>query len=122
LPIHHVIRSAPVFTIHRETILDPSLSPTARLLYAVLLASLDGDMGLGEVARLVGLKDTADLRPHLDELASVGAVDLKDHEGQGPVLTVHELPVVPEQRTHACIPCEDCGECSCEYIRGLCQA
>lgn len=115
-------RALPVVTIHRETLLNPSLSATSRLLYAVLLASLDDELDLDEVAPLVGLQDAATMEPYLDELARAGVAETGDHAGKGPVLTVHEMPVLPAQRTHACVPCEDCGDCSCEYIKGICRS
>ncbi|MEU1789122.1 hypothetical protein ABZ553_25290 [Streptomyces sparsogenes] len=101
--------------------MNESLSPTSRLLYTTLLATLDGEVNLAEVARLAGVRTADDLAPYLDELVTVGAVETGDHEGRGPVLTVHEVPVIPEQRTHVCVPCEDCGGCSCEYMKGICR-
>lgn len=112
----------PVVIMNRQTILNPTLSTTSRLLYAVLAASLDEDLDLDHVARLAGLSDATEIRPFIAELEGVGIVDLKDHEGRGEIITVREMPLVPEQRSHPCIPCEDCGECSCEYIKGLCRA
>jgi hypothetical protein len=115
-------RTLPIVTLHRDTLLNPSLSPTSRLLYAVLLASLDGEVGFEGLPPLVGVQDTDALEPYLQELAAVGAVEIGAHAGKGTVLTVHEMPVLPAQRTHACVPCEDCGGCSCEYIKGICQS
>lgn len=51
----------------------------------------------------------------------MGAADLKDHAGRGEIITVNETPTLPEQRAHACVPCDDCGKCSCEYMKGICQ-
>ena len=118
-----VYRSQPIpfVMVSRDILLNADLSPTSRLLYAVLLASLDEEMDFDLTAPLVGAKDFDDLTPHLEELRAAGAVSMGDHVGRGEVLTVHELPVPPAQRTHACVPCEDCGDCSCEYIKGICQ-
>ncbi len=115
-------RPLPFVTMHRDTLKNASLSVTSRLLYAVLLASLDEEMPFEQIATLVGVDDPDDLGPFLDELASVGAVEMGEHEGRGDVLTVHEMPVLPGQRTHACVPCDDCGGCSCEYIKGVCRS
>uniref|UniRef100_UPI003F4912D1 hypothetical protein n=1 Tax=Streptomyces achromogenes TaxID=67255 RepID=UPI003F4912D1 len=115
-------RPLPFITVPREVLLNDSLSPTSRLLYATLLATLDGEVDFSRIASLTGVQDSNDLAPYLDELAAVGAVEMGDHEGRGSVLTVHEMPVLPQQRTHACVPCEDCGECSCEYIKGVCRS
>ena len=114
-------RTLPIVTVHRDTILNPTLSPTSRLLYAVLLASLDGALGLEEVAALVGVPNADALEPYLEELEAVGVVEMGEHAGKGSVLTVNELPAVPAQRTHACVPCQECGDCSCNYIKGICQ-
>lgn len=118
-----VYRSQPVpfITVSRDVLLNGALTPTSRLLYAVLLASLDEELDLQSIAALVGAQDFDGLAPYLDELRDAGAVDLGDHAGRGEVLTVHEMPVVPAQRTHVCVPCEDCGDCSCEYMKGICQ-
>ena len=115
-------RPLPVVTIHRETLLNPSLSATSRLLYAVLLASLDEELSLAQVSNLVGLDSVDALDPYLDELTEAGVVEIGNHAGRGQILTVREMPEVPEQRTHACVPCEDCGDCSCEYIKGICRS
>jgi hypothetical protein len=94
----------------------------SRLLYATLSASLDEeDRSLASIAHLLGLENTGELRPLIDELSEAGVVDYLEHVDRGRVLTVHSQPVVPEQRTHACVPCSDCGKCSCEYTKGLCQ-
>jgi hypothetical protein len=114
-------RPLPFITVPRDVLLNGDLSPTSRLLYAVLLASLDGEMDFAQIASLAGAPEPDDLQPYLEELRSVGVVEMGEHEGQGDVLTVHEMPIVPAQRTHVCVPCEDCGDCSCEYIKGVCQ-
>ena len=115
-------RAQPVFVVHRETVMNSDLSPTARLVYVLLLATTDSEeTGVEEVAALAGLGSAEALRPYIAELEAVGAANLMDHAGQGEVISVNEIPVVPEQRTHACVPCEDCGKCSCEYIKGICQ-
>lgn len=115
-------RAHPVFLADRATVSNGEISPTARLVYVLLLASLDSEeRGLARIATLAGLDSTEALRPFITELEAVGAADLKDHTGHGEVITVHETPVLPEQRTHTCVPCDDCGKCSCEYIKGICQ-
>jgi hypothetical protein len=115
-------RVQPVFLADRATVMNGELSPTARLVYVLLLASLDNEeSGVEEVAALAGLNSAEALRPYISELEAVGAANVMDHAGQGEVITVNETPTVPEQRTHACVPCEDCGKCSCEYIKGICQ-
>jgi len=115
-------RPLPFVTVPREVLLNSDLTPTSRLLYALLLSSLDVDMEFSQIATLAGLHHPDELAPYLDELASVGAVEMTGHEGRGDVLTVHEMPVIPQQRTHTCVPCKHCGDCSCEYIKGLCRA
>lgn len=114
-------RPLPVVTLHRDAMLNGDLSATSRLLYAILVCSLDVDLDYEEIATLVGAKNADDLKSYLEELVSVGAVEMGEHVGKGPVLTVHEIPLVPEQRTHVCVPCEECGDCSCAYIKGICQ-
>lgn len=114
-------RPLPFITVDRGILLNGNLSVTSRLLYAVLLAS-DDDLQLPQIAPLVGLPDDDVFKPYLQELAKVGAVEIGEHEGRGNVLTIHETPAVPAPRTHTCVPCEDCGACSCEYIKGLCRA
>jgi hypothetical protein len=111
----------PVITVHRQTLLNEALSPTARLLYVTLTASLDDDeIKLPDVARLLGLEDVGELRPFITELTNVGLTDYLDHAGRGRVLTVHYQPALPEQRSHACVPCQDCQACSCDYMKGIC--
>lgn len=96
--------------------------PTARLVYVLLLASLENEeSGLNQIAVLAGLDSAESLLPYLAELEAVGAADLKDHAGRGEIITVNETPTLPEQRAHACVPCDDCGKCSCEYMKGICQ-
>ncbi|GGU11404.1 hypothetical protein [Streptomyces lateritius] len=121
MPVRRFGRPSPVVTIDRSVLTNETLSPTARLVYALLLACLDTDTGPDEVAHLAGLSSVDELAPFLNELEAVGAADVKDHVGAGQVITVHESPLLPEQRTHACVPCQDCGGCSCEYIKGLCR-
>lgn len=115
-------RPLPFITLPREVLLNGDLTPTSRLLYALLLSSLDVDMEFSQIATLAGLRHPDELAPYLDELVKVGAVEMGEHVGRGEVLTVHEMPQLPEQRTHACVPCKECGDCSCEYIKGICQA
>ncbi|MFE7111792.1 hypothetical protein ACFU98_29615 [Streptomyces sp. NPDC057575] len=115
-------RVQPVFLADRATVMNRALSPTARLVYVLLLASLDNEeTGVEEVAALAGLDSAAALHSYIAELEAVGAADVKDHAGKGEIITVNETPVVPEQRTHACVPCEDCSNCSCEHLKGICR-
>ncbi|MEU0625008.1 hypothetical protein ABZ329_29625 [Streptomyces rubiginosohelvolus] len=91
-------------------------------MYVLLLASLESEeRGLQQVAGLAGLDSAEALRPYIAELEAVGAADMKHHIGQGEIVAVNEVPTLPEQRQHACVPCSDCGKCSCEYIKGVCQ-
>jgi len=121
MPLIHADFS-PVIVIHRNTLLNAALSPTSRLLYAVLLASLGNEeMGIKQVAALVGVQDSETLESHIQELAGAGLVQSRKHAGRGNILEVHEVPLAPEQRAHACVPCGDCGECSCEYMKGVCR-
>jgi hypothetical protein len=101
----------PVICADSATVLNPDLSPTARLLYVVMLAIGDVD-DTDRLARLVGAEDVEALSPVLDELVNVGAVTVTDH-GYGPAATVHQVPVPPESRVHPCMACADCGECAC---------
>ncbi|MEU7031399.1 hypothetical protein AB0A60_32485 [Streptomyces sp. NPDC046275] len=122
MPLRRVGRLSPVFMVDRQIMLNESLSPTARLVYALLLAATDTEMKPPQVASLAGLDSTGALKPFLDELQAVGAVDVKEHAGEsGQIVTVHESPLLPEQRSHPCVPCADCGKCSCEYTKGLCR-
>jgi len=107
--------------MHRDTLLDASLSPTSRLLYAVLVASSDGTP-LPAIAALVGILNGESVDRYLAELKSAGVVDTGDHADQGRVLTVHEVPVAPEERSHPCVPCIRCSKCSCEHMKGICRA
>lgn len=121
MPVYRA-RTMPVVTVHRDTLLNTKLSSISRLLYAVLLASVDDDdVTMKDVAALVGVQDIGELRPYLDELIEAGVVEYADHHGQGRVVTVHQLPLLPEQRSHVCVPCEECGDCSCGYLKGLCR-
>ncbi|MGW7630475.1 hypothetical protein ACWGKO_16290 [Streptomyces griseoincarnatus] len=112
----------PIVTMHRATLLNRDLSPTSRLLYASLAASLDEeDHSLGSVAKLLGVDSVAAMQPYIDELSEAGMVDFLEHAGRGRTLRVHSQPVTPDLRVHACVACEDCGKCSCDHTKGLCQ-
>jgi hypothetical protein len=113
-------RPAPAFMI-RETLLNESLSPAARLAYATLAADEDDtDYDMDRIARLVGVHDAEALEPILSELVAAGAVDLSEHHGQGLVLSVNLEPIPPAKQ-RPCVPCESCGICSCGYRAGLCE-
>lgn len=107
-------------SVHRATVLNRALTPTSRLLYTVLASLDDDDLDLDEIAVLAGLPDTAALTPFFAELSDVGVIEVGHHAGQGEVLTVHCEPQVPAQRTHACIPCQECDGCACD-LGGLCR-
>ncbi|MGX1025369.1 hypothetical protein RKD38_000050 [Streptomyces ambofaciens] len=119
MPIRHA-RPLPVATMHRDTLLDSSLSPTSRLLYAVLIACSDGTP-LPEIAALVGILNGDSVDSYLSELEGAGVVETGDHACQRDVLTVHEMPVAPAKRSHPCVPCARCSKCSCEYEKGICR-
>ncbi|WP_043266798.1 hypothetical protein [Streptomyces sp. CT34] len=121
MPLRRHARRQPAALIHCQTLLDPQISTTARLLYAVHTASLDEDLDLEHIAHLAGLDDANQIRPFIAELETVGIVDLKDHQSRGEIITVRAIPLVPEERSHSCVPCEDCGACSCEYMKGICR-
>lgn len=36
-------------------------------------------------------------------------------------MLLYVTPLSPERRMHGCVPCGQCGECSCEHIEGLCR-
>lgn len=107
------------------TLLNQDLSPTARLTYAVLTADQQVDEGsdtfdLDHIARVVGLADSDALLPVLAELTAVGVVDKREHHGLGLVLSVN-LEAIPPTDQQPCVPCDDCGQCSCSGLRGVCQ-
>ncbi|WP_176711322.1 GIY-YIG nuclease family protein [Streptomyces sp. PTY087I2] len=107
------------------TLLNQDLSPTARLAYAVLAADQLVDVGsatfdLEHIARTVGLADSDALLPVLAELTAVGVVDEREHHGLGLALSVN-LEAIPPANQQPCVPCDDCGQCSCGGLRGVCQ-
>lgn len=69
----------------------------------------------------MGLADSDALQPVLAELIAVGAIDKREHHGLGLVLSVN-LEVIPPASQLPCVPCDDCGQCSCGDRSGLCQA
>ncbi|MFE5842106.1 hypothetical protein ACFQ7N_10710 [Streptomyces niveus] len=92
MPIRRFNRVLPIVIVDRATVLNSHLSPTARLLYVLLLATTD-DKGIVErAAQLAGVGSIDELRPFIAELAAVGAVDLTVDEEQGEVLAVHQQP------------------------------
>ncbi|MFF4179608.1 hypothetical protein [Streptomyces sp. NPDC001750] len=70
---------------------------------------------------LVGLENEQQLRPFLDELVEAGLLETRPHLGRPPSVLVYRTPLPQERRIHGCVPCERCGECSCEYTKGLCR-
>jgi len=106
--------------VHRDVLLDAGLSATARLMHVVLLAAADHEVPAEQVPALVGLPDAEAMEPFLQELAAAGLVDTGEHRGRPPATTVYPQPL-PEERRHPCVPCEGCGECSCQYMPGRCQ-
>lgn len=111
----------PVICASSVTILNPNISPTARLLYVVMLAAGDVD-DTDALSRLAGVVDAEALSPYLVELVDAGVVTVTDH-GHGPAATVHQAPVAPDLRVHPCKRCTECGECACEDYRynPMCQ-
>ncbi|MFF5553367.1 GIY-YIG nuclease family protein [Streptomyces olivaceoviridis] len=108
------------------TLLNQDLSPAARLTYAVLAAdqAVDEDsdtFDMNRVARVVGLADSDALQPVLAELIAVGAIDQREHHGLGLALSVN-LEAIPPASQQPCVPCDDCGQCSCGDRSGVCQA
>ncbi len=79
-----------MFVVGRSVILDTSLTPTARLLYTVMLATLDMD-DAPDTAALVGFDSDDGLAPFLDEPVAAGVVKL-GHDGTEIVASVQELP------------------------------
>lgn len=108
-----------VVLVDAVTLLNQDLSPTARLTYAVLASNQQVDEGsdtfdLDRTARAVGLANSDALLPVLAELTAVGV--LEDH-GLGLVLSVN-LEAIPPANQQACVPCDDCGQCSCGGLQG----
>ncbi|MFB7560598.1 GIY-YIG nuclease family protein [Streptomyces brevispora] len=68
----------------------------------------------------MGLADSDALLPVLAELTAVGVVDKREHHGLGLVLSVN-LEAIPPADQQPCVPCDDCGQCSCSGLRGVCQ-
>lgn len=101
--------------------LDAGLSATARLLYIVVLAAADHVVPAKQIPALVGLPDGEAVEPFLQELDKAGLVDLGEHLGQPLATTVSPQPRPGERRSHPCVPCEGCGECSCRYMTGRCK-
>ncbi len=105
----------------QDLLLDAELSVTSRLLYVVLQARVDDGISPEDVAPLVGLEDAEEVRPFLDELVKAGVVERRPHLGQASRILLYQTPLSQERRTHGCIPCGQCGECSCEHLKGLCR-
>lgn len=74
-----------------------------------------------DVAPLIGLENAEQARPFLDELVDAGVVETRPHLGRAPRILLYQTPLSQERRTHGCIPCGRCGECSCEHTKGLCR-
>ncbi|MCX5357195.1 hypothetical protein OG864_00105 [Streptomyces sp. NBC_00124] len=108
-------------SVHQDLVLNAGLSVTSRLLYVVLQARVDDGISLEDVAPLVGLESGEQVRPFLDELVDAGVVETRRHRGRAPGILLYQAPLSQERRTHECIGCERCGECSCEHIKGLCR-
>ncbi|MBY8882727.1 hypothetical protein [Actinacidiphila acidipaludis] len=86
-----VARRLPVFTVHRATVLNDALSPTARLLYVVLLASPCGDLQDEQLERLSGMQ-RGRLATYVAELEAYGLVSIEPGEDGEPEIQVHEEP------------------------------
>ena len=117
-------RQLPWLTVDRGTVLNTALSGTSRLLYAVLLActDTDDDSSVEHVAPLIGLQDPNELQPFLEELAHAGVVETKRHHGRPKAVRVYQTPLPMERRMRGCVPCGQCGRCSCDHAEGLCQS
>ncbi|MGW1507015.1 hypothetical protein ACWCQW_53020 [Streptomyces mirabilis] len=113
-------RLQPVITVHRDTLLNSQLGPASRLLYVTLLACADG-AHINEISALAGNTANECADPYLKKLRDAGLIETGDHYGQGETITVHEIPIVPSQRSHACVPCTLCGNCSCQHPREICR-
>ncbi|MFI6730961.1 hypothetical protein NRF20_05835 [Streptomyces sp. R-74717] len=112
---------SPLVTIHQDVVLNIELSVTSRLLYVVLQARVDDGISVEDVAPLIGLEDVQRVRPFFDELIDAGLVESRPHHGRPPRILVYQSPLSQERRTHGCVPCGRCGECSCEHTKGLCR-
>ncbi|MFI0772802.1 hypothetical protein ACH4TQ_49420 [Streptomyces sp. NPDC021218] len=108
-------------TIHQDVVLNVELSVTSRLLYVVLQARVDDGITMEDAARSIGLEDVEQVRPFLDELVDAGVAETRPHHGRPPSALVYRSPLSQERRTHECVPCGRCGECSCEHTKGLCR-
>ncbi|MFD0196247.1 hypothetical protein ACFWW5_10900 [Streptomyces albidoflavus] len=67
--------------LDRQVVLEPALSPTARLLYVLLHATPD-DTGMQQTADLAGVSTVEALRPFVDELAAMGVVSRAIEHGE----------------------------------------
>lgn len=95
-------RRAPTFVMTPEWVIVAGLTPQAQALYTTLLAHVNrqrGDgiawPGMDALAELLGYKRRQSVRPYLDELADVGAIDIKvrpSRTGRHNVYVVHEVP------------------------------
>lgn len=112
-------RSIPVICADSRTILDTAISPTARLLYVVLLAFHTAAVADPALRTAVGLDSGADLAPYLDELTAAGVAEVIDHRGIGTRITVHQVAAPAPDRVHACKTCPDCDVCVCEAYHCL---
>ena len=68
--------------LDRQVVLEPALSPTARLLYVLLHATPDDDTGMQQTADLAGVGTVEALRPFVDELAAMGVVSRAVEHGE----------------------------------------
>jgi hypothetical protein len=112
-------RSIPVVSADSRTILNVKISPTARLLYVVLLAFHTVAANDPALPGAIGLDPDADLTEYLDELAEEGVVEVIKHRGIGVRITVHQMAVSGADRVHACKTCPDCDVCVCEAYHCL---
>ncbi|BBJ37651.1 hypothetical protein SSPO_003690 [Streptomyces antimycoticus] len=102
-------------------VLNIELSVTSRLLCVVLQARVDDGITMEDVARSTRLEDVQQVRPFLDELVDAGVAETRPHHGRQPGILVYRSPLPQERRTHGCVPCGRCGECSCGHTKGLCR-
>ncbi|WP_033354299.1 hypothetical protein [Kitasatospora aureofaciens] len=104
-------------------LLNPSLSPRARLLYAVLAAKMPSSSRhdcletelMTDVPELVGVATSHALAPLMDELLDYGIVSQFIHRGAArPSVRVHVKALSLGDPGRSCRPCIMCSRCACE--------
>lgn len=114
-------RPRSLVTLHRDTLLNAELSPTSRLLWALLVACAE-DTDIAEILPLAGIS-AAQANPYLCELRGAGLIETGHHAEIGAVVTVHDIPAVPAQCSPgpAPMPCGHCGDRSGIDPAGMCR-